>query len=257
MEKQAITKTKLYRILREQSTGPENYISLYIKASSFSHLGSRILLELGNSSCSDKISALFDDKIICRETERYGTGVAIFWKEVGPTYIVLPPFPIDEDKVVFGSFELSGLHEIMDKQYTVGIILVTWGSYAVGVFHDNTLLNSKVGTGHIHKEHKKGGSSQKRFARRTEEQRKEFLRKVSSRIEERFRGYTLDFVFFGGNRLICKPLLNNCKYLQTQSAKLSKRTINVKRSNQKSLEQSFIEINKLLLFTSQPANTMI
>lgn len=255
MEKQATTKIKLYRILREQSTCPGNYISLYIKASSFSHLGDRILLEPGYSTYSDKISAFLNDKIICREAEKYGTGMAIFWQEVGPTYLVLPPFPINEDKAIFGTFELSGLHEIMEKQYTLGIILVTWGSYAVGVFHDNSLLNSKVGTGHIHKEHKKGGSSQKRFARRTEEQRKDFLRKVSCRIEEKFRGYTLDFVFFGGNRLICKPLLNNCKYLQTQSTKLSQRIINVKYANQKSLEQSFTEINKPLLFTCQTTIT--
>ena len=252
MEKQAITKTKLYRILREQSTGHGNYISLYIKASSFSSFSDRILLEPEYSTCSDKISALFNDKIICRESEKYGTGMAIFWQEVGPTYLVLPPFPINEDKVIFGSFELFGLNAIMEKQYTLGIVLVTWGSYAVGVFHDDSLLNSKVGTGHIHKEHKKGGSSQKRFARRTEEQRKDFLRKVSCRIEEKFRGYTLDFIFFGGNRLICNPLLNNCKYLQTQSTKLSTRIINVKRANQESLEQSLIEIKKPLLFTSQP-----
>jgi len=257
MEKQVITKTKLYRILDEQSTGHGDHISFYIKASSFSRLGDRILLKPGYSTCSDKISALLNDKIICRESEKYDTGIAIFWQEVGPTYFVLPPFPIIEDKVIFGSFELYGLHEIMEKQYTLGIILVTWGSYAVGVFHDDKLLNSKVGTGHIHKEHKKGGSSQKRFARRTEEQRKEFLRKVSYRVEEKFSGYTLDFVFFGGNRLICKPLLNNCKYLQTESAKLSKRIINVKHANQESLEQSFKEIKKPLLFTSPPAVTLM
>jgi hypothetical protein len=257
MEKQAITKTKLDRILGEQSAGHGDSISLYIKASSFSSFSDRILLEPEYSTCNDKISALFNDKIICRETEKYGTGMAIFWQEFGPTYLVLPPFPVIEDKVTFGSFDLFDLHEIMEKQYTLGIILVTWGSYAVGVFHDDSLLNSKVGTGHIHKEHKKGGSSQKRFARRTEEQRKDFLRKVSYRIEEKLRGYTMDFVFFGGNRLILNPLLNNCKYLQTQSTKLSKRIINVKRANQESLEQSLIEISKPLLFTSPPTTTQM
>ncbi len=255
MEKQPITKTKLYGILDEQSTARGDCISSYIKASTFSRLGDKILLEPGYSTCRDKLSMFINDKIICREAEKYDTGMAIFWQEIGPTYLVLPPFPVNEDKVISGSFEISGLHEIMDKQYTLGVTLVTWGSYAVGVFHDDNLLNSKVGTGHIHKEHKKGGSSQKRFARRTEEQRNEFLRRVSRRVEEKFRDYSLDYIFFGGNRLICKPLLQDCKYLQTQSTKLSKRMINVERPNQESLERSFIEITKPLLFTLQPAIT--
>lgn len=256
MEKQPVTKTKLYSILGEQSTAHSgDCISSYIKASTFSHLGNKILSEPGYSTCRDKLSMFFNDKIICREAEKYNTGMAIFWQEIGPTYLVLPPFPVNEDKVIFGSFEVSGLHEIMDKQYTLGVTLVTWGSYAVGVFHDNSLSNSKVGTGHIHKEHKKGGSSQKRFARRTVEQRNEFLRKVSRRVEEIFRDHSLDYIFFGGNRLICKPLLQDCKYLQTHSTKLSKRMINVERANQQSLERSFIEITKPLLFTLQPAIT--
>ncbi len=254
MEKQTITKAKLYRILHEQNTGPDNYISLYIKASSFSRLGDKILWEPGYATCSENVATLLNNKIVCREAKKYGTGMAIFWQETGPVYLVLPPFPINKDKIIFKSFELSVLQETMENQYTLGIVLVAWGSYAIGVFHGNSLLNSKVGTGHIHKEHKKGGSSQKRFARRTEEQRKEFLRRVSYRIEEKFKGYTLDFVYFGGNRLIYKPLVNNSKYLQTQSSKLSQRIINVKYANQESLEQSFTEINKPLLFTFQTTN---
>jgi len=255
MEKQAITKQSLYRVLDGQSTNSGNYVSLYIKASSVSHHGDKILLKAEYDTYNNKIAAFVNDKIVCREAEKYSTGLAFFWQELGPAYLVLPSFPITEDKSISGRFDLSCLHECLDKPYTLGIILVAWGSYAVGVFSDNSVLSSKVGTAHIHKEHKKGGSSQKRFARRTEEQRKDFLRKVSSRVEEYFKGYDLDFIYFGGNRLIYKPLLNNCKYLSNQSSKLSHRILNIKYANQKSLEYSYDEINKPLLFISGQTNT--
>jgi len=56
-------------------------------------------------------------------------------------------------------------------------------------------------------EHRKGERSEKRFARRTEEQKKDFLRKVSNKIEEEFKTYKLDYIFFGGNRLVRAPSL--------------------------------------------------
>ena len=51
------------------------------------------------------------------------------------------------------------------------------GIYSIGVFHDDNLVNLERGMGHIHNEHRKGGSSAKRLARRTEEQKKAFFEK--------------------------------------------------------------------------------
>ena len=120
MEKQPITKTKLYGILGEQSTTHGDSISSYIKASTFSRLGDKILLEPGYSTCRDKLSMFFNDKIINREAKKYDTGMVIFWQEIGPTYLVLPPFPVNEDKVISGSFEISGLSGsvLMTKEVT-------------------------------------------------------------------------------------------------------------------------------------------
>jgi len=52
--------------------------------------------------------------------------------------------------------------------------VVAWETYSIGVFYRDNLAKSKTGTGYIHKEHRKGGRSEKRFARRTEEQKKDF-----------------------------------------------------------------------------------
>ena len=162
---------------------------------------------------------------------------------------MLPPFPIRENKVSIGELDTQLLYETLEQKYTIGVILVTWGSYSIGIFHHGNLVESKTGTGYIHKEYKKGGRSEKRVARRTEEQKKDFLRKVSNRIEERFRNYSPDSIFFGGNRLIRKPLLEQCQYLEFKVHKTSPRTLNVRYADRQALSHSLEEITESLLFT--------
>jgi peptide subunit release factor 1 (eRF1) len=186
---------------------------------------------------------------VIREAEKYNTGAAIFWQRDGNRHVVLPPFPIKENRVSIGELDTSLLYETLEQEYVIGVVLVTWGSYSIGIFHHDALIESKTGTGYIHKEHKKGGSSQKRFARRTEEQKKDFLRKVSNRIEERFRSYTLDYIFFGGNRLILNPLLKECKYLELEAHKISARILHIRYADREALDHSLEEIMKSLVFT--------
>lgn len=180
--------------------------------------------------------------------KKYGTGAAIFWSGVGK-HIMLPAFPIAKNKISEGIFDASVLHEVLDRRYLIGVVMVTWGWYALGMFDGGNLLECKTGTGYIHKEHKKGGRSQKRFARRTEEQKKDFLRRISNRIEEKFGGYLPDHIFFGGNRLILKPLIQESRYLQTRTDRLSPRILNARYANREALIGSLAEINKSLVFT--------
>lgn len=249
MENKSVSEKSLYRILSQQIPDTGDYGSLYIKASSFPCLTDEIVQEITCNNCVQRIGTLINDKILSREAAKYKTGIAIFWQEFGPIHIVLPPFPINRNNAISGAFELSIFHEILSRPYVIAIILVTWGSYAVGLFHGDRIIASKVGTGHIHKEHKKGGSSQKRFARRTEEQRKEFIRRVSSNIEEYISGYTPDYIYFGGNRLIYTPLYKHSRYLQLHTTKLSNRILNIKHANQQVLEQGIIQVKKPLLLT--------
>ncbi len=58
----------------------------------------------------------------------------------------------------------------------VGVLLVRLGGFAVGVFDGDRLVTSKVDTRLVHGRHKKGGSSQQRFARRREGQVRELTR---------------------------------------------------------------------------------
>jgi peptide subunit release factor 1 (eRF1) len=98
-------------------------------------------------------------------------------------------------------------------------------------------------------EHRKGEEVKKRFAHRTEEQKKDFLRKVSNKIEEEFKTYKLDYIFFGGNRLIRTPFLGKCKYCQRETQKIPRRTLNLGHAHKETLNHSPKEITSPLVFT--------
>jgi len=249
MEGKAISKRKLYSLLAELKTSPGDYVTLYMKPSSFPYYINELSLESKYNICIAEIKERVNTKAVIQGAKKYKTGAAIFWQENGNKHIVLPPFPVSKNKVSFGELDTSLLYKMLDKEYVIGVVLVAWGSYAIGIFHGDNLVESKTGTGYIHKEHKKGGRSQKRFARRTEEQKKNFLRKVSNRIEEGFKSHTLDYIFFGGNRLISKPLLKECKYLELQNDKISAPVVNMRYANKEALDHGLKEITKSLLFT--------
>jgi len=248
MKRESLSKRKLYNLLAKLKTSPEDYITLYAKPSSFPHYLDELSLEPEPAMCADEIREAVSIKAVIQEAEKHGTGVAVFWQQDGNKYIVLPPFPIAENKMSIGEPDISLLYEALEPKYAIGVVLVAWGSYSIGIFRGDNLVESKTGTGYIHKEHKKGGSSQKRFARRTEEQKRDFLRKVSNRIEERFKNYTLDCIFFGGNRLILKPLLKECKYLGLEAHKISGRVLDVRYADKESLNHSLEEITNSSVF---------
>jgi len=248
MEKQAVTKRKLYKLLAELEASRGDYITLYMKPSFFPHYINELSLDPKYSVCLDEIKELANAKAVIQGAEKYKTGTAIFWQASSNKYIVLPSFPISENKISLGKPDISPLQETLERKYAIGVILVAWGSYALGIFHGDNLVESKTGTGYIHKEHKKGGSSQKRFARRTEEQKRDFLRRVGHRIEERFENQTLDYIFFGGNRLILKPLAKECKYLELEANKICARILDVRYADREALAHSLSEINTSLAF---------
>ena len=249
MSKEVLTRSELYSFLVELKANHGDYVTLYTKPSSFPHYINELALQPEYSRYANDIKRFIDSEAINKEAEKCDTGMVVFWQADGDKHIVLPPFPITANKIATGKLDTSLLYETLERKYAIGIIQVAWGSYALGIFDGDNLIESKVGTGYIHKEHKKGGRSQKRFARRTEEQRKDFLRKVSNRIEERFRSYTLDYIFFGGNRLIYKQLLKECKYLELESGKISGRILNVRYADRETLGNSLRQVMESMVFS--------
>jgi hypothetical protein len=224
-------------------------VTVYIAPDSFPDYANALSLVHKYGAYTGAIKEAVKTEAVVSGADKYRTGAAIFWDGIGNKHIVLPPFPIAEDRISAGKFDTSVLYDILERRYVIGVVLVAWGSYALGIFDVGKLVACKTGTGYIHKKHSKGGRSQKRFARRTEEQKKDFLRRVGNRIEERFGSFAPDYIFFGGNRLILNPLIQESKYLQTKASKISSRILPVRYANREALSSSLAEMTRSLVFS--------
>jgi len=249
MRSRLFSKAGLCRFLSSLEAPAEDFVTVYIAPNSFPDYADALSLRHKYGAYAGEIKEAVKTEAVIIGAGKYGTGAAIFWEGIGNKHIVLPPFPIAENKVLAGKLDASVLYEVLERRYVIGVVLVAWGSYALGVFDAGNLVAWKTGTGYIHKKHKKGGRSQKRFARRTEEQKKDFLRRVGNRIEERFGSFAPDHIFFGGNRLILNPLIQESKYLQTKASKISPRILHVRYADREALAGSLAEITRSLVFT--------
>jgi len=233
--------------LAQIQAGPGDYLTAYLRPSFLPLSFANLVLE--PSPLTGQVSEALATDSVSREARSYGTGAVILWSESENRLIILPPFAVPEDKVLWGRPETMLLRSESQKERIVGVVLITWGSYAIGVFKGDSLVESKIGTGYIHKRHRKGGRSEKRFARRTVEQKNDFLRKVANRVEERFRGQSVEQFYFGGNRLILKPLLQECPHLDSQVSRISKRVLHVRYADREALLQSIEYVNKSVVFS--------
>ncbi len=249
MQSRVLTKSGLYRFVSCLEAQSGDFVTVYATHADFPDFVEKLTFQTQYSVNTDEIKLAIKSKTVLNGVRRYETGVAIFWSAACGKYLVVPPFPITESRISIDKLDTSGLRDILERRYVTGVVLVTWGSYAIGVFDAESLVAWKTGTGHIHKGHKKGGRSQKRFARRTEEQKRDFLRRVGNRIDERFDGFVLDHIFLGGNKLIAQPLIQTCRYLQSKASKISPRVLNVRHADREALARSLNEITKSLVFT--------
>jgi hypothetical protein len=152
--------------------------------------------------------------LLTEAIEKSPAGGAIFWSVDGK-YLVLPPFPIAERSLA-GGFSTDILRTLLEKDYIIGLVLVRLGAYAVGVSRGEILVSSKVGTGNIHRRHKKGGSSAHRFERHRDKQIEYFFTRVCQHAREHLEPYTksLDYLVYGGARTTVRDLKKQCSFLE-------------------------------------------
>ena len=145
--------------------------------------------------------------------EKAQAGAVVFWGRE-QKYLVLPPFPI-AGKSLFHGFSPEILHSLLKNDYTIALMLVRLGAYAVGVCSGEHLISSKVGTGNIHGRHKKGGSSAHRFERHRDKQIEYFFTRVCRHAREHLEPQlkTLDYLVYGGARTTIRELLKQCSFL--------------------------------------------
>ncbi|MFU8795866.1 MAG: Vms1/Ankzf1 family peptidyl-tRNA hydrolase [Dehalococcoidia bacterium] len=141
------------------------------------------------------------------------TGAALFWG-MARKCLVLPPFPLTEEWTA-DSYDVGPLRSLLSHDYLIALVLVRLGSYSVGISRGTALLDSKTGTGLVHARHKKGGSSQGRFARHREKQIESFLDRVCTHAREHIDPYarSVDYVVYGGARTTIIALRKRCSFL--------------------------------------------
>jgi len=159
--RKTLTKIQLHKVLTRLKTSPGDYITLYIRPASFPHYIDELALQPSYSAYADEIKEAISIKAVAHAIEPYNTGTAIYWQKNGNRYIVLPSFPITEDKISVGELDNSILSQMLKRKFIIGVVLATWGTNSIGVFQHDNLVKSKIGTGYIHKEHRKGRISEK------------------------------------------------------------------------------------------------
>jgi len=140
-------------------------------------------------------------------------GSVLFWG-TSKKCLILPPFPITETHVAPG-YDAEPLRSLLNQNLSIALILVRLGAYAIGICQGEKLIDSKTGTGLVHARHKKGGSSQRRFQRRRENQIHHFLERVCGHAQEHLASYasSLDYLVYGGARTTILSLKERCPHL--------------------------------------------
>ena len=240
LEGQQITKTATLRLLSELEASEEEWTTIYLTPQSAQPRMSRLFSERTADPRVVEIAGIIEDGAVQRALERFYTGLVLFHSK-DAVHALVPPLAIREDAATRGPANTTPLREMLEVTYRTVIVLVTWGAYILALYEGSDMLVYRKGTGHIHKHHKKGGSSQARFQRRTEEQRREFLKRAGTRIDEYLGGQQADHLFFGGNRLILRPIRAQSRFMNENADITSVRTLQAKRGDRDTLEAAIYE----------------
>jgi peptide subunit release factor 1 (eRF1) len=173
--------------------------------------------------------------------EHSATGAVLFWGEQRK-YLILPPFPIEESRASDG-YDVEPLRSLLRREFTIALVLVRLGAYAVGVFQGDKLVSSKVGTGLVHSRHKKGGSSQRRFERHREKQMQRFFDRICTHVQNHLEPHLqqLDYVIYGGERNTLLSFRKRCVFPRASDSCTLGLVLNVREPKQATLEAAIAQ----------------
>jgi peptide subunit release factor 1 (eRF1) len=169
------------------------------------------------------------------------TGAILFWG-TQHRYLVMPPFPIGEQKLS-KTCEIEPLNSLLHKEFLIGLVLVRLGVYGIGVFKGEQLLSSKVGTGLVHSRHRQGGSSAHRFERHREKQEETFFTRVCTYAREQLEPYArnLDYLVYGGTRETILDFRKQCHFLQQFDSRTLDLLLNIREPKQSGMTDAIQE----------------
>ena len=167
-----------------------------------------------------------------------GMGAAFFWSPP-QMYLALPPFPIAEEYITDG-YDVGPLRSLLCQDFLIALVLVRLGAYSIGICRGAELIDSKTGTGLVHARHKKGGSSQARFARHREKQIEQFLNRVCSHVREHIEPHarSLDYLVYGGARTTILSLRKQCPFLSQFDDRILRMLLDIPEPRQAVLEKA-------------------
>jgi len=166
------------------------------------------------------------------------TGAVLFW---GPAQkcLVLPPFPIGEEYIADG-YDIGPLRSLLGRDLLIALVLVRLGAYSIGICRGTELIDSKTGTGLVHARHKKGGSSQARFARHREKQIEFFLDRACGHVQEHIEPHarSLDYLVYGGARSTILSLRKRCPFLSQFDDRILRMLLDIPEPRKAVLEKA-------------------
>jgi peptide subunit release factor 1 (eRF1) len=166
------------------------------------------------------------------------TGAAFFWSPPR-MHLVLPPFPIAEEYMTNG-YDIELLRSLLGHDFLIALVLVRLGAYSIGICRGTELIDSKTGTGLVHARHKKGGSSQARFARHREKQIEQFLIRVCGHAREHIEPHSrsLDYLVYGGARTTILLLRKRCPFLNQFDERILRMLLDIPEPRRAVLEKA-------------------
>ena len=150
--------------------------------------------------------------------------------------LIAPPFPVRETRLLPG-WDDSPLRELLENQFTVGVVLVRLGRFSVATYRGGKLNASKTDSRYVKGKHHAGGTSQLRYTRVREGQIRRLYDKVCEEVRERLDPGGLDYVFLGGEKFTLNGLLRHCPALAALSAITLPRRLNIRDPKRDTLEQ--------------------
>jgi len=228
-----LKKRQMLDLLGEIEAAGDEVSSLYFPPGS----PAREIAELVSKALSYELAATDLERVLSSPT-----GAVLFW---GEPYrlVVLPPFPIKEKAILVGH-TVTPLRAMLESDFTIGMVLLRLGAYAVGVFHGEKLLASKVGTGLVHARHRQGGSSQARFARHREKQAESFFSRVCAHMREQIEPYLerLDYMVYGGERFTLRMFQKQCAFSELLAGRSLPYRLDVRHPKQATLEAAIEQV---------------
>jgi len=233
MEERILGKNALLRMLSElenYESDEEDMLTAYITPQNPS-----LLLKLPDSIRD------FIEKIL----PRHPLGIVLFhWQQKNISTVIFPPFPIVDETFFDRKFKTDQLREIFEREYKLGIILLSLGEYAIGIFESKKLIASKCGKRFLRGKHKKGGSSQARFARARKANIEIFFNEVYGILKGKMEPHisNLDYVIYGGVKITIRNFQKRDHFMKKLSEKTLDRIIDVHDISKKVLEDILFEV---------------